>query len=154
MPTQAYHVSARESGPRGLGSAGRWCVRQALHALGNPPFTLVAWTGEEFAPRGAPPQGRLLLCERPRLRDLAQGPDAFLANAYVEGRVEIDGDLARLIEAAFRASQRSPRWARAAAALAGLRSRIATHRGARRNARHHYDLGNDFYALWLDERMV
>lgn len=25
---------------------------------------------------------------------------------------------------------------------------------AARNARHHYDAGNDFYALWLDERMV
>ena len=154
MATQAYHVRVRESGPGGLGAAERWCVRQALHALGNPPFTLVAWTGEEFAPRGAPPQGRLLLCERPRLRDLAEGPDGLLANAYVEGRVEVDGDLARLVETAFRASERSPRWVRAAAALAGLRPRIATHRGARRNARHHYDLGNDFYALWLDERMV
>jgi len=25
---------------------------------------------------------------------------------------------------------------------------------ARRNVHHHYDLGNDFYRLWLDERMV
>ena len=61
MPTQAYPVSVRESGPGGLGTAERWCVRQALHALGDPPFSLVAWTGEEFAPRGAPPQGRLRL---------------------------------------------------------------------------------------------
>ena len=26
--------------------------------------------------------------------------------------------------------------------------------GSRRNAAHHYDLGNDFYALWLDETMT
>lgn len=29
-----------------------------------------------------------------------------------------------------------------------------TRRTARRNIEHHYDLGNDFYALWLDETMV
>jgi cyclopropane-fatty-acyl-phospholipid synthase len=29
-----------------------------------------------------------------------------------------------------------------------------TRRGARDNIRHHYDLGNDFYALWLDRTMA
>lgn len=29
-----------------------------------------------------------------------------------------------------------------------------TRRTARRNIEHHYDLGNDFYALWLDETMA
>jgi cyclopropane-fatty-acyl-phospholipid synthase len=154
MATQAYQVRAGDSGPGRLGSIGRWGVRQALRALGDPPFSLVVWTGEEFAPRGAPPQGRLVLRARPRLRDLAQGPDALLADAYVEGRVEVDGDLARLIEAAFRASERSPRWVRAAASLAGLGPGFATRRSARRDAHRHYDIGNDFYALWLDERMV
>ena len=155
MSTDASDFRVREEEePAGLGGAERWLLRQALHALGDPAFSLVAWTGEEFAPRGAPPQGRLRLRERPQLRDLAQGPDGVFANAYVEGRVEVEGELARLVEAAFRAAERSPRWVRAAAALAGLRPRLATRGSARRNAHRHYDLGNDFYALWLDERMV
>ena len=29
-----------------------------------------------------------------------------------------------------------------------------SRRGARRNISHHYDLGNDFYGLWLDETMT
>lgn len=29
-----------------------------------------------------------------------------------------------------------------------------THKGSRRNIAAHYDLGNDFYQLWLDERMM
>lgn len=29
-----------------------------------------------------------------------------------------------------------------------------TRRGAKRNIRHHYDLGNDFYKLWLDESLT
>lgn len=33
------------------------------------------------------------------------------------------------------------------------RLRANTHRGSRRNIAAHYDLGNDFYALWLDPGM-
>lgn len=32
--------------------------------------------------------------------------------------------------------------------------RSNTKRGSRRNISHHYDLGNDFYGLWLDETMT
>ena len=34
------------------------------------------------------------------------------------------------------------------------RFRANTRGGSRRNIAHHYDLGNDFYALWLDETMT
>ena len=46
------------------------------------------------------------------------------------------------------------------AGLFRLRERIRhcfnpnTRRGSRRNIAHHYDLGNDFYSLWLDETMT
>ncbi|MDH4139407.1 MAG: cyclopropane-fatty-acyl-phospholipid synthase family protein [Coriobacteriia bacterium] len=34
------------------------------------------------------------------------------------------------------------------------RLRANTRNGARRNVAHHYDLGNDFYRLWLDDTMT
>jgi cyclopropane-fatty-acyl-phospholipid synthase len=151
---RASRGPARDPRPAELRPAERWCIRESLRALGDPPFTLVAWTGEEFAPRGGAPQGRIRLRERPRLRDLAQGLDALLANAYADGRLEVEGDLARLIEAAFRASDRAAPWMRRLSALASLRPRPGTRAGARRNAHRHYDVGNEFYRLWLDERMV
>jgi len=39
-------------------------------------------------------------------------------------------------------------------ALLKHRARWNTRRGARRNIEAHYDLGNDFYGLWLDESMT
>ena len=33
-------------------------------------------------------------------------------------------------------------------------ARRNTLSGSRRNIHHHYDIGNDFYKLWLDERML
>jgi cyclopropane-fatty-acyl-phospholipid synthase len=154
MQTRAFRDRVRDPEPERLRPAERWCLRLGLRALGDPPFSIVVWTGEEIAPRGKSPQGRLRLRQRPRWRDLAQGPDALLANAYVDDRVEVEGDLARLIEAAFRAAERSPGWARALARAWGLRPRGNTPRRSRRNVHRHYDLGNDFYSLWLDERLV
>ena len=43
----------------------------------------------------------------------------------------------------FRACERLRHWLNA-----------NTRKGARRNIAHHYDLGNDFYRLWLDETMT
>ncbi len=69
MPAHASQVRVQEAEPGGLGSAERWCIRQVLRALGDPSFSLAAWNGEEFAPRGASPQGRLRLREHiPALR--------------------------------------------------------------------------------------
>lgn len=75
--------------------------------------------------------------------------------AYMEGAVEVEGDWDRLFALAMGTSLERSRPARLAGlgfALRRLRRRD-TRSGARRNIAHHYDLGNDFYRLWLDRGM-
>ena len=63
------------------------------------------------------------------------------------GRLRIRGSLNEVIQALSRSSAANPsRWERASALLARANDVTA----ARRNVHHHYDLGNDFYQLWLD----
>jgi cyclopropane-fatty-acyl-phospholipid synthase len=85
------------------------------------------------------------------LAEMAAPTLALLGDAYIEGRLEIEGDLLealpigeRLIEAAGSSVTQ-----RVVQAL--RRHRRSEDRGA---IRHHYDVGNEFYRLWLDERMV
>jgi cyclopropane-fatty-acyl-phospholipid synthase len=96
-----------------------------------------------------------------------------LGEAYVRGDFDIEGDLASAMRLADAIRARmTPR--RAVALLARLlvqsfaagraqrpRSRFGSREGSlhsrERDAaaiRSHYDVGNDFYALWLDRRMV
>ncbi len=56
-------------------------------------------------------------------------------------------------EQAFDAMLRGKKWARAASWLMH-RLRPNTRKGSRKNIAEHYDLGNDFYAEWLDESMT
>jgi cyclopropane-fatty-acyl-phospholipid synthase len=90
----------------------RWLLRRALDALGHPPFTLLLWNGERIEGRpGEPSRVRLHLLDRALVWQLARAPHLAFGEAYVDGRLELDGDLVSAIELSRRAPPRPPgRW--------------------------------------------
>ncbi len=104
------------------------------------------------------PQATLAL-RRPRaVRRLIAGGDVGFAESYLDGDWD-SPDLAALIELAARNEHTM------AEATRGLGIMRTWHRlrhvlrpnsrtGSRRNIAEHYDLGNDFYRLWLDPTMT
>jgi len=82
-----------------------------------------------------------------------------LGEAYLEGHWDCD-DLLALLRIAARELARPSRARRGVAALRGLTHRIRrlvpenSRRGARENISAHYDLGNELFAAFLDERMI
>jgi cyclopropane-fatty-acyl-phospholipid synthase len=61
----------------------------------------------------------------------------------------VEGDLVAALEAAYAAVDAKPAWYWRPALAARHSVRLSF-----RNARRHYDLGNDFYRLWLDDQML
>jgi len=100
-----------------------------------------------------PALATLRLADRRAMLELLLDPELAFGDLYTSGRLEIEGDLVDLIDAVLRGD-----------AGVGLRDRLPRWLGERRlhqelaratdNARRHYDVGNEFYALWLDERML
>jgi cyclopropane-fatty-acyl-phospholipid synthase len=91
--------------------------------------------------------------------DLALGGSVGAGEAYVAGRWDADDlpGLVRLLlrnRAVLEGLEGGP--ARVAAAFARLAHRLRdnTRAGSRRNIAGHYDLGNDFYRLFLDETLM
>jgi len=94
----------------------------------------------------------------------------YLAESYLAGEVEVEGDMESLFDlveymhnhlsaknfTSLGALWPALRLSHKASTDALGRSRA--YRGTRRNSRisiaHHYDVGNDFYRLWLDPEMV
>lgn len=75
--------------------------------------------------------------------------------AYVAGAIEVDGDLQRLLRVCYRLDPRQLRLTprqKAGHWLDSLAHRN-TLRIARVNVARHYDLGNEFFKLWLDREM-
>jgi cyclopropane-fatty-acyl-phospholipid synthase len=93
------------------------------------------------------------------LRHIASGHIGHLAVDCVEGRVDIDGPMRRVMDVAaalLHGEPTAPRGTRFGQALrAALVSRWRHRRSAdARQVQRHYDVSDDFYALWLDPRRV
>lgn len=76
--------------------------------------------------------------------------------AYIDGRVDVKGDLADLISLAFRSglisvTSTTPRFASPALRVVG---KLRSLRREKENIAHHYDIGNDFFSLWLDKSLT
>jgi cyclopropane-fatty-acyl-phospholipid synthase len=128
-----------------------WAARRFLAALPHAPLA-IELPGIRVGPEcGA--LATLRLADTRALFELCLDPELAFGDLYSEGRLEIEGELVPLLESAFRGRlavglrDRLPRWLRDRALHQEL-GRAAT------NARRHYDVGNEFYSLWLDERMV
>ncbi|HZG07287.1 MAG TPA: cyclopropane-fatty-acyl-phospholipid synthase family protein [Streptomyces sp.] len=147
-------------------------------ALGAPlPVRVRAWDGSEAGPPGAP---TLVVRHRRALRRMLWKPGELgLARAWVAGELDIDGDLYEALErlagllwerddAPRAALARRLAAGRELLALAGplppppppreeVRGRTGLRHTLGRDRRaisHHYDVGNDFYALVLGPSMV
>jgi cyclopropane-fatty-acyl-phospholipid synthase len=100
---------------------------------------------------GKPARVKLIIRDYLTLAQLANPTLSSLAEAYIHGRIDVQGDLLHAVPLAEQ--------------LANAAGSSAFHRAAgkllRHSARHdrvaisyHYDVGNEFYRLWLDQRMV
>jgi cyclopropane-fatty-acyl-phospholipid synthase len=121
-----------------------------------PDGALLEWKGDE-----AGPDAHLVLRHwRTLWRALLSG-DIGMADAWIDGDWT-SPDLTAVIRLAARNSQTSESSQRAidgspaVAIFQRLRHvlRGNTRRGSRRNIEKHYDLGNDFFAAWLDADMI
>ena len=131
----------------------RLCQR-LLATRGDPRLRLVLWNGEELRASDEPPLGRVVLRDRRLIFDLALHPDTGLADAYASGRLDIDGDLTTVLKLFMARPDERTLAKRVRERWSLWRRRSRSLRRSVANIHSHYDLGNDFYALWLDERMA
>jgi cyclopropane-fatty-acyl-phospholipid synthase len=122
-----------------------------LRAGAGLPLAIELWNGKRYM-LGERPTVTLRVPAASAVKYLAKADLAALGEAYVEGHIEVDGPISEAIRAAESLARRlgGDRKGRTPLLLRNLHTK-------KRDAeaiRYHYDVSNDFYALWLDERMV
>jgi len=132
--------------PQGL---DRWLVSQIGRRLGQSPIRVALWDEPDIAPRDGTVVVRIL--DRKALFQLVRHPDMHFGDLYSAGRVEVRGDLLQLLQEAYQFGLEH----------SGLKSLLARGRAlapnrseSKRNIHHHYDIGNEFYTLWLDREAL
>jgi len=131
-------------------SLERGFLQRLVEGLGNPPLKLVLWDGSEIAPPGTSPQATARIGDRRTLWGLIWDPHLRFGESYADGRITVDGDLLQFLRTFYsslvgRGIRIRQRW---------HLKRSNTLAGSQRNIHQHYDIGNEFYKLWLDDHML
>lgn len=105
------------------------------------------------------PRVRFVAHDKTALAHLAEGAVGVLGQDYVEGRIDIEGNMRDVMAAASALMPGSPVDAARGGWLTELVRKVVSvwRHSIERDAKQiefHYDLSDDFYALWLDPRRV
>jgi cyclopropane-fatty-acyl-phospholipid synthase len=123
---------------------------QGLKADHRIPVSVELWNGERVDLDESPPV-RLTLKSLSAAKLLMNPTIDNLAEAYVEGNIDVDGPIDEIVSAADQLAGTAEGNRRPAKS-----SWLGRHtRGSDRKAiQYHYDVSNEFYAAWLDPAMV
>jgi cyclopropane-fatty-acyl-phospholipid synthase len=124
--------------------------------MGQPAISVRLWDAFEFPAPTGPTYGCLVIRDRATLWRLLTNPLLTFGEAYAAERLELEGSLPDLLTEIYRAHRHRAsssngfcRWS-----SAWRRRRRNSLVRSRDNVHHHYDLGNEFYRLWLDDQLV
>src|SRR5215470_13074106 len=135
---------------RAAGRLDRWVLGRMRQRLLGIPLRVTLWDGTSLSLADTPEVAEVVVRDRRTLLALVRDPPVAFGDAYAGGRLAVRGDLVRLLEGIYRHWETTP---------AGHWPEKATRRRndlrrARENIHYHYDLGNDFYRLWLDRQLI
>ena len=161
-PTTKYSISPAAYQDRSSASAGntnsldQLTAQKILQVIGRPPVRMVLWDGTTVSPDVDEPLATLYFRDRESLYLTLLRPEIHWGDLYSDGRVEVDGDLVGLLHAVYRGlqSNNGRDWLNRLNQTLGHRRIRNTFRRAADNIHHHYDIGNDFYRLWLDREAM
>lgn len=150
MDDAAYDVSGGR-----VNRLERWLARRMLRTLGEPNLRLTLWDGTDATACPGDAIARVYIRDKAAFFKLLVNPELEFGELYSTNRIQVEGDLVRFLETVYRAKakvgygplqKRVLRWVN--------RPRSNSLADSRDNIHGHYDLGNDFYSLWLDDEMV
>ena len=125
-------------------------LAESVIAAGGVPLEVVLPDGSRIG-FGLPARIKLFIRDHAMLAQLVDATLASLAEAYVDGRIDVQGDFLEAVPLAERIAN---------AAGSNPAQRVArmlfkhSSRQDRADIGYHYDVGNEFYRVWLDEQMV
>lgn len=113
------------------------------------PFRVVLNDNEQMIGEGEP-KFTVILHRIPKVSKLLTSTSIALGEAYMNGDIEIEGDI---YNALYYFMGQMGKFSTDKKALRKLIFTSGTKQNQKKEVSSHYDIGNDFYKLWLDETM-
>ncbi|MGH2304791.1 class I SAM-dependent methyltransferase [Campylobacter taeniopygiae] len=122
-------------------------IKKILSKWNYGDFKVIFWDNEELIIGKKPSQFTLIFKEKIPLFDLFNDTSLVFAKHYMESKLDIEGNYDEIARVLYYFSNKH-----FLKNKEDVLSKI-TQKQESKNIKSHYDLGNDFYKLWLDETM-
>lgn len=85
-------------------------------------------------------------------KEIINDPALFFGEAYMGGDIDYEGELRAILDLVFKNKDMFEKESKVLGAISKLIPKSPNRN--RKDIKYHYDIGNDFYGLWLDESMT
>ena len=126
-------------------------VKSIAEHLSDRPFDLEYWDGEIIKYGEGEPEFKLIIKNFPSKKELLADPSVALGEAYMKGDIDIEGDLQKFFESIIR--NKDSFMNKNTVFRLASKIKAPSLMKSKKDIAHHYDIGNDFYSLWLDKTM-
>ena len=131
-------------------------LQKIYDAVGRPPVRLTLKNGASASSETDLPVANIVIDDLKTLMWLVLDPEVGFGDGYRDGRITVEGDLVAALQSVMRCMTRANHrfwYARVISKAMEYLQRNSLY-GSRENIHRHYDLGTDFYRLWLDSELV
>ncbi len=115
-------------------------------------FELKLWDGSSEVYGEGNPEFKIIFNEPIPKADIIKDPSLTFGEAYMTKKIDIEGSIQKVIESLYNNQEsflsNSDKYANL------LRMATNSIKNSKKNIEFHYDIGNDFYKLWLDDTMT
>lgn len=125
-------------------------IDKLFHNLKRGAIKIIYWDGDEKTYGSVKPYLTLTINHPRAVRKLIKNKTLGFGESYTSGDIDIDG----LLDQVGRLASENQSIGRSYFPKLSYHRRRNTKRKQASYIEHHYDLGNDFYKLWLDESLL
>ena len=115
------------------------------------PVKIVFWEGSSVNYGEGEPEVTITFKEKIPVKNVTRNASIALGEAYMDHKIEIDGSIQKLIESAY---ENAGSFMRNSKLRKFMPKQSHTENQSEDDVQSHYDIGNDFYRLWLDDTLT
>lgn len=115
------------------------------------PVKVTYWDGKTTVYGNGNPAVELIFKKPIRIKDIYNNASLALGEAYMDGKIEIKGSIKDLIASAY---ENASSFMQSNKFRKFIPKQSHTKTKSREDVQNHYDIGNDFYNIWLDRSMT
>ncbi|EJF01054.1 SAM-dependent methyltransferase [Liquorilactobacillus mali] len=115
------------------------------------PVRVNYWDGESEVYGEGTPEVEITFKEPVPIKEIMRNASIALGEAYMDGRIQINGSIQKLVKAAYDSAES---FFYNSKLKKFLPKQSHSEKSSKYDVQSHYDLGNDFYKLWLDPTMT